>query len=255
MPKQYCVGAVEKAIKILDYLATHPNSSFSEIFTALDLSKSTTYQTLSTLEMYHYVTRQEDRSYCLDIGLLPLLQGIPKRNDLIECARAPVTEFAEETGYSVHLCILTEYRYAMCVFKISGVNFSIRTIAVGRRLSLHSSAAGKALMAWLPETEREQYLDTIEYTAFTDNTITDPVDYREELRRTKERGYSIDNGEGFSGVLGLGVPVFARSGELLGAISMGTVGAELDEREYRRVAERMYQTAHQIAENMESLID
>ena len=35
MPKQYCVGAVEKAIKILNFLAEHPDSSFSEIFTAL----------------------------------------------------------------------------------------------------------------------------------------------------------------------------------------------------------------------------
>ena len=42
MPKQYCVGAVEKAIKILNFLAEHPDSSFSEIFTALELSKSTT---------------------------------------------------------------------------------------------------------------------------------------------------------------------------------------------------------------------
>ena len=53
MPKQYCVGAVEKAIKILNFLAEHPDSSFSEIFTALELSKSTTYQTLSTLGLFH----------------------------------------------------------------------------------------------------------------------------------------------------------------------------------------------------------
>lgn len=68
MPKQYCVGAVEKAIKILNFLAEHPDSSFSEIFTALELSKSTTYQTLSTLEMFHYVERLDNRQYRLARG-------------------------------------------------------------------------------------------------------------------------------------------------------------------------------------------
>ena len=106
MPKQYCVGAVEKAIKILNFLAEHPDSSFSEIFTALELSKSTTYQTLSTLEMFHYVERLDNRQYRLAMGILPLLRGIPKQNDIVECVRGPLTKLADETQFSVHFCIL-----------------------------------------------------------------------------------------------------------------------------------------------------
>ena len=149
MSKQYCVAAVEKAIKILNFLAEYPGSSFSEIFTALDLSKSTTYQTLSTLEMYHYIVREENRRYSLDLGLLPLLRGIPRRNDLVECARRPLERLAADTGFTVHLCTLTESHNAICVYKVDGVNFTIRTTAVGRELTLHTSAAGKALLAWL----------------------------------------------------------------------------------------------------------
>lgn len=89
MPKQYCVGAVEKAIKILNFLAEHPDSSFSEIFTALELSKSTTYQTLSTLEMFHYVERLDNRQYRLAMGILPLLRGIPKQNDMWSVCAVP----------------------------------------------------------------------------------------------------------------------------------------------------------------------
>ena len=255
MSKQYCVAAVEKAIKILNFLAEYPGSSFSEIFTALDLSKSTTYQTLSTLEMYHYIVREENRRYSLDLGLLPLLRGSPRRNDLVECARRPLERLAADTGFTVHLCTLTESHNAICVYKVDGVNFTIRTTAVGRELTLHTSAAGKALLAWLDDKELETYLDKIEYTQFTDTTITSPEVYREELKRTKERGYSIDNGEGAKGVLGIGVPVFSSKGALLGTISIGTVVTELKVEEYDDVARQMYKTAHEIVQNVELSID
>ena len=255
MPKQYCVAAVEKAIKILNFLATHPNSSFSEIFTALELSKSTTYQTLSTLETFHYVVRLENRRYSLDLGLLPLLCGIPKRNNLVACAREPLQRLAGETGFTVHLCTLTDAHYGLCVFKIDGTNFTIRTTAEGRELTLHSSAAGKALLAWLPQSQLEQCLVNIKYTAFTDTTITTQASYLEELKRTRARGFSIDNGEGAKGALGIGVPVLSREEELLGAISIGAVVTELKVEEYGEIAKRMYQTAHEIARNLEPSIN
>ena len=74
---------------------------------------------------------------------------------------------------------------------------------------MHLGNLFAALLAWLDDKELETYLDKIEYTQFTDTTITSPEVYREELKRTKERGYSIDNGEGAKGVLGIGVPVFS----------------------------------------------
>lgn len=248
MPKQYCVGAVEKAIKILNFLAEHPDSSFSEIFTALELSKSTTYQTLSTLEMFHYVERLDNRQYRLAMGILPLLHGIPKQNDIVECVRGPLTKLADETQFSVHFCIL-DAGSAICVFKAENGNISIRTTSVGRPLTLHSSAAGKALMAWLPAEQLEQYLSRIDYTPFTDSTITTREGYLEELRKTRERGFSVDYGEGTKGVLGIGVPVY-RGNDLMGAISIGTVVTDSSMEEYERIAGQMKKSAQEIEQNL-----
>lgn len=248
MPKQYCVGAVEKAIKILNFLAEHPDSSFSEIFTALELSKSTTYQTLSTLEMFHYIERLDNRQYRLAMGILPLLRGIPKQNDIVECVRGPLTKLADETRFSVHFCIL-DAGSAICVFKAENGNISIRTTSVGRPLTLHSSAAGKALMAWLPAEQLEQYLSRIDYTPFTDSTITTREGYLEELRKTRERGFSVDHGEGTKGVLGIGVPVY-RGDDLMGAISIGTVVTDSSMEEYERIAGQMKKSAQEIEQNL-----
>ena len=187
MAPKYCVVAVEKAIHILNFLAAHPNSTFTEIFTALDLSKSTTYQTMFTLESYQYVIRTKDKRYRLDVGILPLVRGITQQNDLVEIARGPLTRLADETGLTVHLCALTDASHALCLFKIDGVNFTIRNTEVGRELTMHTSAAAKVLLAWMEPEQLSGYMRNITYTKFTDTTITSPVAYRQELIETKKR--------------------------------------------------------------------
>ena len=107
-----------------------------------------------------------------------LIGSNQKQNDIVECVRGPLTKLADETRFSVHFCIL-DAGSAICVFKAENGNISIRTTSVGRPLTLHSSAAGKALMAWLPAEQLEQYLSRIDYTPFTDSTITTREGYLE----------------------------------------------------------------------------
>lgn len=243
MAPKYCVAAVEKAIHILNYLAAHPNSTFTDIHTALNLSKSTAYQTLFTLESYQYVIRTGDRKYQIGVGVLPLIQGVSQPEDLIKIARAPLEQFAADTGLTIHLCAFTDARRAICLFKIDGVNFTIRTTAVGRELSLHTSAAAKALLAWLPPEQLSSYLAGMIYTRYTDTTITSPAVFRQELMDTRKRGYSIDNCEGAQGAMGIGVPVFGGGGQVLAAVSLGAVITEIPADQYAAYAKRLQDIA------------
>ncbi len=44
-------------------------------------------------------------------------------------------------------------------------------------------------MAWLPAEQLEQYLSRIDYTPFTDSTITTREGYLEELRKNPGAGF------------------------------------------------------------------
>lgn len=250
MPPKYCVAAVEKAIHILNFLADHPNSTFTDIYKALGLSKSTTYQTLFTLESYQYVTHTGERTYQLGVGILPLIRGIPQPEDLVKVSQEPLNTFASETGLTVHLCAFTDSFRAVCLYKIDGVNFTIRNTAVGKELSLHTSAAAKVLLAWLPPEQLSSYLSTITYDKYTDTTITSPVAFRQELLETKRRGYSIDNCEGALGAMGIGVPVFDPKGEILAAISLGAVVTEIPVDQYADYAKRLQAVAATISSRL-----
>lgn len=247
MAPKYTVTAVEKAIHILNYLGKHPDSTFTELYTNLNLSKSTTYQTLFTLEAYQYVVKTNEKTYRLDVGILPLLRGITTENRLIDFASGPLTKLANETGFTVHLCSITDAFRATCLFKIDGINFTIRNTGVGRDLSLHTSAAAKVLLAWMDSKQQASYLSTITYTKYTDTTITSPVDFRQELIATKKRGYSIDNCEGNAGAVGIGVPVFDSHGNVVAAISIGAILTEIPAEQYEFYAGKLKATSQEIS--------
>lgn len=246
MAPNYSVAAVEKAIRILNYLAEHPNSTFSEIHTALGLSKSTTYQTLFTLESYQYVVRTAEKKYQLDMGIISLVRGVLRQNDLVSAAREPLKRLADETGLTVLLCALEPSYRPICLFKIDGVNFTSRNTAVGREMILHTSAAAKALLAWLPQDQLLPYLNSITYEKFTETTITSPVAFRQELMEIQRRGYSVDNCEGNRGSMGIGVPILDDSGKVLAAISIGAIITEIPPEEYPATAAMLHKTAEEI---------
>ncbi len=247
MSPKYCVAAVEKAIHILNFLAAHPDSTFTDIFTALGLSKSTTYQTLFTLEAYQYVVRTKEKKYRLDVGILPLVHGIAQQNNLIESSREALTQLAKETGLTVHLCSLADSYRAICLYKIDGANFTIRNTAVGRDLTLHTSASAKVLLAWMDKEQLAHYLEHVTYIKYTDTTITSPDAFRQELLESKRRGYAIDNCEGAQGAMGIGVPILDRKGNAVAAISIGAIITEIPPDQYSLTAEKLRRIADTIS--------
>lgn len=247
MPPKYCVSAVEKAIHILNFLSAHPDSTFTDIFTALGLSKSTTHQTLFTLESYQYVVRTKEKKYRLDVGILPLIRGITRQDNLVETAREPLLELADETGLTVHLCALADPCRAICLYKIDGTNFTIRNTAVGRDLTLHTSACAKVLLAWMKPERLADYLKHITYIKYTDTTITSPDAFCQELIESKQRGYAIDNCEGAQGAMGIGVPILDEKGTAIAAISIGAIITEIPPDQYEHTAQKLQRIANMIS--------
>jgi len=88
---------------------------------------------------------------------------------------------------------------------------------------------GKAILAFLPESERNELLGRLELIANTPTTITDPNTLIEELTTIKARKYSIDNEESEEGVRCVGAPIFDYNRNVLGAISVSGPAYRLSE--------------------------
>lgn len=93
------------------------------------------------------------------------------------------------------------------------------TVETGRRLSLHAGASSRAILAFLPEAQREAVLHG-PMPALTQRTVVDPERLRGELDAVRRDGVSITLGERQPGAGSVAAPVFGFDGEVVGAISV-----------------------------------
>ena len=121
------------------------------------------------------------------------------------------------------------------------------TRQIGPRLPGYCTALGKAVLANMPDSEIEPYLNETELIAYTPNTITDRKVLEEDLTRTRARGYSISRGEILLYQVGLGAPVLSSAGRVIGSISASLNSEDLQTEVLPATASHLMRTAHQIS--------
>jgi IclR family acetate operon transcriptional repressor len=92
---------------------------------------------------------------------------------------------------------------------------------IGMRASIHSTALGKAIAAFLPKDEVAGLTKVHGLPALTSRTITTSTLWKRELARIRSKGYSEDDEETEAGASCLGAPIFrGPGGEVVGALSI-----------------------------------
>ena len=214
-------NSVEKAFVILEFLANKADPiELSALSRALSINKSTAYRYLTTLESLGYVIKDADTScYTLGSKALWLASKFLNNLDLRTQAHPILRKLSDETGETVHLAYLDNFE-VVYVDKIDGKSPVKMASRIGNRMPAHCTGLGKALMAFLPETEWQKYIDRVGLKYHTRNTITQPKEFFDHLRMIRERGYSIDNSENEEGIRCVALPVRNHEGKVIAAISI-----------------------------------
>jgi DNA-binding IclR family transcriptional regulator len=125
----------------------------------------------------------------------------------------------EDFGETVNLAILEGGR--VVYIEILEGTHSIRMAArPGQRDFAHSTAIGKAILAYSPASEAENVVKRHGLPTRTPATLTTLEGLRAELDIVRERGYSIDNIENELGVRCVAVPIFNHLSRPIAAISV-----------------------------------
>src|SRR5260370_5717469 len=119
--------------------------------------------------------------------------------------------------------------------------------SVGRRTPAHCTAVGKAIMAYLPESQVEAIIRKQGMKAMTANTITSFVELKKELSIIRERGYAIDNEEIEEGVRCVGCVVRNFSGEPLAAISISAPAFRLTKEKVKSLSQPVVAAANALS--------
>lgn len=214
---------------------------------SLDLAKTTVHGLVSTLEKNGFLLKDTRvRKYRLGFALYEL--GSIQVADLEVNQRAflPLRQLANVTNMICRVGIW-DRNAVIVTMTAQPQGHESTTRQIGPRLPGYCTALGKAVLANMPDSEIEDYLDEIELIAYTPNTITDRKDLEEDLVRTREQGYSISRAEILPHQIGLGAPVLNAGGRVIGSISASLNAEDLETDVLNTTAGHLMRTAHQIS--------
>lgn len=212
------VKTAETSLAVLARLKDEGAMGPTALAEELDLAKSTVHRHLKTLERGGYVVPVDD-GYRIGLRLLDFGISARSQHDLYTVAKPKVDELAAETGEKVW-CVTEECGRGIHLYGAAGKH-SVRTHArEGKRTYLHQHAAGKAILASLPDERVRAIVDRHGLPAKTPKTITDPEDLFAELETIRGRGFAINREESVRKLHAVGVSITDASGGVVGAISI-----------------------------------
>ena len=212
------VQSVERALDLLEELASGEALGVSELAGRTGLVPSTAHRLLATLARRGYVTQRRDSNrYAIGLRVLELASGL---EDALAHLRRELESVQRATGETTNLVVLDGER-AVYVDQVQGSRSVRMFTIVGAAALAHTTAAGKAILAFGPPEDVEGLYgrrDGLE--RLTPRTLTTVEAFIEDLERTKRRGYAIDNEEHEEGVSCIAAPVLGPDGLPRAAISI-----------------------------------
>jgi DNA-binding IclR family transcriptional regulator len=219
--KHMSVPALERGFAILEFLARTKNgSTLSQMARLLKLPKSSVHCLLTTLQELGYVCRGVNSTrYHLSGKIFSLTQMASGGMFLRELAKPHLERLAQATNLTVQMAAMIQMGQCIIVEKFSPPHAPPVATWVGKHVSLHCTALGKALAAFLPESEVDAIIDKQGLLRHNDNTICSPTRLKKELHLVRERGYAIDDEEEEVNFCCVGAPVFDGRNQAIAAVS------------------------------------
>lgn len=239
------VRTVDRTLEIVEIVQELDGAGVSEIAERVDIGKSAVHNHLNTLANREYLTKEGDE-YQIGLSFLSLGVYARNRNEIYDAARHEVDKLAEETGELVNL-LVEKNGMGIYLYQAKGENAVELDTYEGKRVLLHCTGLGKAILGFRPREEVEGIVEEYGLPAMTENTITDREEFFEELAEVRERKYATDREERLTGLCCVAAPITDDRDHSIGAISVACPLHRIgDDRFYNELPDAVLGTANVI---------
>lgn len=199
------VRTTDTSLALIEVMLDLDQVTVEDLQREMDLTASTIYRHLSTLQDRGYVINDGD-SYRVSLKFLTIGGYLRRQVPGYSMIKTEVDNIAEITGERAQF-IVREGDDRVYLYTETGENPVQTGARTGSRGPIHSSAAGKAIVAHLPERTRESLIDSLDLVKTGPNTISDKTELRENLEQIREQEYALNLQESTSGVHAIGAVV------------------------------------------------
>lgn len=201
------VPAIDKCFSILQLFAESKQPlGISEISKRLELSKSTVFNIIYTLEDLEILEQCRDSKFQFGTRLYILGNETGNRSKLIQTIHPYLDRINQETKLSAFLGIRSGLG-AIIIDKVDTA-YDIKISAeIGMHLPLLAGAGGKALLCQLNDKEIDHILSENPLKQFTSKTCIDKTRFKNQVLKIREEGIAFDDEEYIEGVVAFSVPL------------------------------------------------
>ncbi len=223
------VSAVSRLFAVLRSLGETPEGGerVTQLAERVGLSQPTTHRLLRSL-VDEGMVEQDGRSkrYRLSLDFFALAARAGQTGNLRELVRPALLRLSASLGDSLFLLARSGFD-AICLDRSEGP-FPIRTFTgdIGGRVALGVGQGSLAILAFLPEEERETVI-RYNLPRLRDFHLYDEVLLRSEVENVRKLGYAGRNTGVLQGMAGVAVPILDREGRAVAALSVATISDRL----------------------------
>jgi IclR family acetate operon transcriptional repressor len=215
---QYFSRAVGKALEVLELLQMElAPLHMNEIVRRLQISKTSGFRLLRTLETLGSVTMDARGQYALAPGIHAVTptQWLGK---LHRAAMPHLHALSRDLKETANLAALFENRIEV-IAVIEGPHVIRMSNVVGHILPPNASSLGKVITAFQTAEIRERLLRSFGIYRFTEHTISDENDLVREYDSIRQHGFAVDREEAIPDGVCFSAPVVGPNGQVAAAIS------------------------------------
>lgn len=218
------IQSLDRGLRMLEDLVLSDRPLRLRDFVArYGVDRASAFRFLATLEAFGVAAKDPvAKIYGPGPKLLAWLAAASREMRLAELVRPQLIELARASGESGHVAVLSSEQALLVDYVPAQALVSVRN-RVGVHEPLYCTAVGKAILAFLPEPQREGLIERLELVRYTPRTVPSRDALRRELTRVRRLGVAVDNAEYNELLMCVAAPLLGRKRQVLGSIGISMV--------------------------------
>jgi len=247
----------KSAARVIDILSLLAHSSHSltqfDIGNELGIPKSSTFDLMYTLMEKGVVEydNKELKTFKLSMKVFELGTTVLQKADLYDISKPYLELLSEDLKETVFLGIENRGE-VVYLNRVDKTVSSVTTAAsIGMRRPVHCTGLGKAILATYPKERIVEIWNMFDRTeAYTPTTILTCNDLLSDLKKTRKRGYAIDNREKEDEIFCISVPIYSVKDTAIAAISVATLYLKMDNKRIVEYSNKLINSALLISKRL-----
>ena len=215
------IKSVQKSLKVLRYIMSATDEvSVNELVEEFGYNRSTVHHMLKTMKVEGFIT-QNQRTKNYNIGS-EIFNGWIKDRDMhnyLMRLKPTIKEIVEKCKETTTMFV-RENDKAICVLGEESEQIIKAYLMIGREIPLYCTAAGRAMLAYLPQDEVEKILQISGMKKYMKKTTVDKNELYENLAEVRDKGYAIEKEEFEELINAVGIPILNKENRPVASVSV-----------------------------------